>query len=175
MAKEEFDTEEDELEGEAFFTKKKIIILAAAILLLAGVGAAVYFFVLNKPDSDSEEPAQTMQSSQSTTADSEAVEESNVFEFDSFIVNILNDGVTHYLKMEIAFDTRDPKTKEKLSKEVCRIKDAIILLSSSKTFDEVCDLNGKLQLKQDIKELVNGILGKEGHVNKVYFTDFVIQ
>jgi len=44
----------------------------------------------------------------------------------------------------------------------------------SKTFDEIRDLQGKLQLRSEIIARVNEFL-HDGKVNNIYFTDFVVQ
>jgi flagellar FliL protein len=55
-----------------------------------------------------------------------------------------------------------------------QLQDAILLLVGNKTFDELRDLQGKLQLRAELMEKLNKIMQK-GQVRKIYFTDFVVQ
>jgi flagellar FliL protein len=55
-----------------------------------------------------------------------------------------------------------------------QIKDAILLLVGNKTFGELNDLQGKIQLRAELINKVNSIL-LNGKVKRIYFTDFVVQ
>jgi flagellar FliL protein len=55
-----------------------------------------------------------------------------------------------------------------------QIKDAILLLIGNKTFHELNDLQGKIQLRAELINKINSILLK-GKVKRIYFTDFVVQ
>ena len=55
-----------------------------------------------------------------------------------------------------------------------QIKDAILLLVGNKTYTELNDLQGKIQLRAELINKINSIL-KQGKVKRIYFTDFVVQ
>jgi flagellar FliL protein len=55
-----------------------------------------------------------------------------------------------------------------------QMRDAIILLISNKTFEELQDLQGKKQLKAELQSRINSIL-QTGKVTSIYFTNFVVQ
>ncbi len=55
-----------------------------------------------------------------------------------------------------------------------QVRDAILLFMSSKSFDELRDLQGKLQLRADLIGRINALLAL-GEVKTIYFTDFVVQ
>jgi flagellar FliL protein len=55
-----------------------------------------------------------------------------------------------------------------------QIKDAVLLLIGNKTFNELNDLQGKIQLRAELINKINSILPK-GKVKRIYFTDFVVQ
>jgi flagellar FliL protein len=55
-----------------------------------------------------------------------------------------------------------------------QIRDAILLLTSSKTFGELQDLQGKMQLRAELIGHLNTLLAK-GQVKHIYITNFVIQ
>jgi flagellar FliL protein len=55
-----------------------------------------------------------------------------------------------------------------------QIRDAILLLIGNKTFAELSDLQGKLQLRAEIIARLNKLL-TTGKVKGIYFTEFVVQ
>ncbi len=61
-----------------------------------------------------------------------------------------------------------------LNERMPQIKDAVLLLVGNKTFDELRDMQGKIQLRAELINRLNGILVK-GKVKRIYFTDFVVQ
>ncbi len=63
---------------------------------------------------------------------------------------------------------------EKAKAKTGAIRDAIIMLVTTKSPDEISSSEGKQQLKDEILTRLNRILG-EGSVKNIYFTDFVMQ
>lgn len=88
----------------------------------------------------------------------------------------------HYLKaailLELNADNRSEKQNASLLEEVKRrepqIRDLIIREVSAKTFREVNSPQGKEQLKEELKQRVNGILTR-GELKRVMFTSFAVQ
>jgi flagellar FliL protein len=97
-----------------------------------------------------------------------------MLDIDSFIVNILDEQGTHYLKAAITLEVDAPMTLEEINKRMPQIRDAILLQVGNKTFRELADLEGKLQLRAELISRLNEIL-EMGEVKKIYFTDFVVQ
>jgi flagellar FliL protein len=54
------------------------------------------------------------------------------------------------------------------------VRDAIILVISSRNSEELLKPEGKEKLKRDIRETLNGLLSS-GEVEEIYFVDFVMQ
>jgi flagellar FliL protein len=61
-----------------------------------------------------------------------------------------------------------------IDKNLPRVKDTLLLLLSSKTFADLDSMEEKIDLKNEIVQRLNQILGK-AKVVKVYFTEFVVQ
>ena len=93
---------------------------------------------------------------------------------DDIIVNLLDDQETRYLKAAITLELDTTVGVDEVEKRKPQVRDAILLLLSSKTFAELRDLQGKLQLRAELMERINGLLQK-GKVKTIYFTDFVVQ
>jgi len=64
--------------------------------------------------------------------------------------------------------------KAELEGRLAPIKDSILVLLSTKTLQDIQDLQGKNQLKEEILAAVNKNI-PPGKVTKIYFTDFVVQ
>lgn len=93
---------------------------------------------------------------------------------DPFILNLSNNGETGALKIAICLELSNPASVEKVKTKTAALRDAIILLISTKTKSDLNSPEGKMQLKDEILLQCNQIL-KEGTVKNVYFTDFVMQ
>jgi len=151
--------------------KKLIIIIAAALVVLLGGGAAVYFLFLKKdppPLEDTNEQAGMIQ----------PVEDSSEFgptvDIDEFIVNIISEDSAHYVKASLSLEMTNEEVLEEANKRMPQIRDAVLLLIGNKTFEELQDLQGKRQVKAEIKNKINSFL-KTGKVKNIFLTDFVVQ
>ncbi len=93
---------------------------------------------------------------------------------EDFIVNILDPQGTRYLKASMTLELAAPEAASEIELRRPQIRDAVLLLIGSKTFDEIRDLQGKQQLRAELVARINGLL-KTGKVKTIYFTDFVVQ
>jgi len=91
-----------------------------------------------------------------------------------FLVNIISEDNGHYLKTSITLELSDTNTQKEVEARRAQVRDAILMLISNKTFEELYDLHGKKQLKAEITLTVNDVL-TGGSVTAVYLTDFVVQ
>jgi flagellar FliL protein len=48
------------------------------------------------------------------------------------------------------------------------------MILPAKTYDDVSTTEGKIALRSEVMEKVNGLMTK-GRVNNIYFTEFVVQ
>ncbi len=67
-----------------------------------------------------------------------------------------------------------PAVKGDLDMRLAAIRDGILVLLSAKTLQDIQDIQGKNQLKDEILGAVNKHI-PPGKIAKVYFTDFVVQ
>jgi len=107
------------------------------------------------------------------------------------VVNLADPGARRYLKvsMSIEFSGTGQETKGMSAEERAKkqaefeksiapqapiIDDAIISILTAKSTADVASPEGKQQLRVEIKDALNKLLGS-GRVSNVYFTQFVIQ
>lgn len=152
--------------------KKLIIIIAAAlIVVLIGVGAGLFFFM--KKDPQQEKPADPgMQVPVPDLNNRSAI--GPMVDIEELIVNIIAAENNHYVKAAITLELTNEIAKEEVVRRMPQIRDSIILLMSSKNYDELQDLQGKKQLKAELASKLNAIL-QSGSVKSIFFTDFVVQ
>ena len=93
-----------------------------------------------------------------------------------FVVNLLEKGGTgkRYLKVTLSFEVGTEDEKGVIETHKTQLRDSILLLLSSQSMAEVSSMEGKLGLKQDILSRTNQVLG-QALVNRIYFTEFVVQ
>jgi flagellar FliL protein len=96
------------------------------------------------------------------------------FAFEPFVVNLMDSGGSKYLKVSIQLELSNAKLMEKAKNKTPQLRDAIITLITNKTSEDLITAEGKIILKDEIKQRANQILG-EGTVLNVYLTDFVMQ
>lgn len=98
----------------------------------------------------------------------------NIHALEPFIVNIYDGQELRYLKVKVEFELADPAVKPDLEEKQSQLKDAILILLTTKSLQDVQDLHGKNQLRDEILAAANKII-PPGKIAKVYFTDFVVQ
>jgi len=91
-----------------------------------------------------------------------------------FIVNLLDRDGKRYLKTTIEFEVENRDIKNEFTRHTPQLRDAILLLLTSKSFEDISKLEGKLQLKNELIARINQILPGAG-IRALYFTEFVVQ
>lgn len=185
-----------------------IVILLLVAAISGGGGIAVYKFILapkGKAKTETAAPAaeekkgeeaakteggaetpppagevkQEGESVPATTAEVQA--QVAVLSLKEFIVN-LNDPIgRRYLKTEIKLELNMKDAAAKIQGDeliLSRLRDIIFLILSSKSYEDLRSITGKLTLKEEIvaksNEVLSPVFGKN-IVSNCYFTDFVVQ
>ena len=148
--------------------KKMLIIVIAAVVLLIGVGIGVFLFM------GTEEEEKISPEQEQAELEKQAKAVGPMVPIAAFIVNILDDEESRYLKASITLEVDTPEATMEIAQRMPQIKDAILLLIGNKTFGELQDMQGKIQLRAELINKINGIL-VNGKVKRIYFTDFVVQ
>lgn len=92
----------------------------------------------------------------------------------SFLVNLADPGRRRYLRTTLNLSLHREADTEVLEEAKPRIRDAVLMLLSSKLASELLTVDGKVRLHDEIVNQVNATLSKE-IVAEVYFVDFIIQ
>ena len=91
-----------------------------------------------------------------------------------FVVNLARSKGKRFLKVTLTMELNSPEVNAEVNENMSKIVDSILLLLSSKSFDDIYTVQGKFKLKDEITTRVNRFL-VTGHVKDVYYTEFVIQ
>lgn len=91
---------------------------------------------------------------------------------DYFLVNLAEDQGQKLFKVQMEFDVDSVDVQEEINKRMPQVRDIIIILLSSKSYNQISTPKGKERLKEEIRDTVNSFLTK-GKINKVLFTQFI--
>ncbi|MGW8195897.1 MAG: flagellar basal body-associated FliL family protein, partial [Desulforhopalus sp.] len=77
-------------------------------------------------------------------------------------------------KASLTVEMTNENAKTEVADRMPQVRDTVLMLIGNKTYEELQDLQGKKQLKAELKSNVNAFL-QTGKVKSVYFTNFVVQ
>ena len=181
MAEEEAGEEGGEAAGEE--EKKglpiKLILIVVGVLALAGGGYFAYtnFFQEEAVEESAEKDKNGEEGGEGP--DGENAEElppgvGVMFTMDPFVVNLAGSKGKRFLKVTATLELSSPEVNPEFEENLQKITDSILVLLSSKSFEDVYSVQGKFKLKDEITTRVNRFL-VVGHVKDAYFTEFIVQ
>ena len=164
----------DELEGAEGGKKPigMIIGIIVGLLVLGGGGYYAYTnFFQEKPAE--EKPAEGEESKEEAPPE-EDLNLGVMFPMDPFVVNLAGSEGKRFLKVTISLELSTPEVHLEIKENIQKVTDSILILLSSKAFEDVYSVQGKFKLKDEITTRVNRFL-VVGHIKDAYFTEFIIQ
>lgn len=150
------------------------------LILLLALGGGGYFAYLKFFAGNSDEKPAAEQTQQEAPAEEGAAGGAGVpgtgftVTLPTFVVNLADPLGRRYLKLGIDVEVVSEEATAELNKKQPMVKDALILLLSSKTYQDLSSMESKILLKKEIVDRLNQIMGGS-KVLQVYFTDMVIQ
>lgn len=147
--------------------KKMILLSLIGVLLVGGGGGAAWFFMGGKDERPKahEEHAKV---------DGVHEEPGPIMELEPFLLNLADRDELRFLKVSIKLELDRPEEKTDFQHKVPAIRDALLVLLSSKESQILRTVNGKRRIREEIMARVNGVMSK-GKIANVFFTDFIIQ
>jgi flagellar FliL protein len=154
---------------------KLLATFAAALLAAAAAGGGVYWFTA-KSNADVVAEEEGKAKTKSGKPKGPAI----YVEFDPpFVVNFEARGMTRFLQVTLQVMTRDPLTADLIKQHDPVIRNDLLLLLSSQTYDTISTREGKDALRTQALQVVSDAIeaegGKGSNVEQLYFTSFVMQ
>lgn len=149
------------------------LLLILNFVLFLGIGGFFGWRLFMKGNTEqSKEKAQISESHFKNKKEETSV----ICPLDSFIVNLMDKAGLgkRYLKITVELEVGDEKHKNMIERHTTQLRDTILMLLSSRSFNDINTVEGKLGLKQDLLSKISQILGG-GVVRRIYFTEFVVQ
>lgn len=142
----------------------KILVLVIGLVVLGGGGYVGYAKFLT--------PSASVEATNASKPLKKSV--GHVVSMKSFIVNLAGARGKRNLKLSLAVELQKPEYQEEVDKRFSIMRDGVIILLSSKSYDDISDARGKKRLRREIISRLNSYL-VVAQVRQVYFTDFVVQ
>ena len=149
-----------------------IILAIINMLIVGGVGMMMY---LGKKKEEQKTGIDEVIKGEQMALEAEAAEEEEfigkLVPLETFLVNLAQTRGGKLMKINMSLEVGSDEVKSEIEKRKPQIRDIILLLLSSKTYDQVSTREGKDFLRDEIKDTVNSFLTK-GKVKRVLFTEF---
>lgn len=149
-----------------------MVLLVVNIFALVGVGAMLY---LNSKKADEKASFEKVAKGEKETQEKEAAQEEEYIgqrvPLETFLVNLAGVRGGKLMKITMSLEVENEDVQDEVYKRKPQIRDIILILLSSKTYDQVSSKEGKDFLRDEIRDTVNSFLTK-GSVKRVLFTEF---
>lgn len=157
--------------------KKKLILLLVLLLVVGGGGAAAWQMglvdqLLGGGGDQAAEDGAAAEQEQAQAEESTGAE--SLVTLPTFIVNLADPLGRRYLKLGMDVEVRNAESADELTAREAKVRDSVILLLSSKSYQDLATIESKILLKKEIAERLNQVLGGP-KVQRVYITEMVVQ
>jgi flagellar FliL protein len=161
--------------------KVLLILMGLVLVLVLGMGGGM-FMIWSKLSAVSPKAVVPETGAEGTPDKAKPEEIGAVVSVDTFIVNLADPGGNRYLRvtmdLELAGKPADKsggKTAgDELAKRMPQIRDAILMILSTKRYVDISTPEGKTALREEILNAANGLLASS-QISRIYFKEFVIQ
>jgi Flagellar basal body-associated protein len=155
--------------------KKLIIIIVFLLLLILGGMGGVWFFVFDGKMPFGRAPEGPAPGAVVTLPEQDKSKPlGNVVPLPAFTVNLADPLGRRILTVHLALEVDSQEAIADLQRLEPRVRDALIMLLSSKTFADVASADSKMVLKSEITSRVNQVLGAP-RVMQTFVTDLIIR
>lgn len=154
-----------------------VAVAIGAVLVIGGAVGGYFLFMAPKAKHTAAAPQKAEAEKKNESHEkggSEGKGEGMMKPLDAFIVNLTDAQGTRYLKVVMQLEMDNEDLSGEFDRKVPEIRDEIIMLLSSKSFDDLSTIPGKRSLKRGIIDTANKYL-TTGKIVNVYFSEFVVQ
>ena len=148
-------------------SRAKLIIIGGIALVALAAGGFVFFHMRSAPKAAG------------GAATKVKVEEVYLALDPAFVVNFQGDDSTRYLQVGVTVMAHDAAVIQTIKDNDPVIRNALLMLFSSQTLNQLSTTAGKQKLQSEalaaVRKIVDDKFGKPGGVDALYFTSFVMQ
>lgn len=158
--------------------QKPILLIALAVINMIVVGAVGFMLFKNRQMEAQKPSIEQVLQGEKETQDQEAEEQQQasavgaVVPLETFIVNLAGSKGRKVAKVNMELEIKGEAVAAEIEKRKAQVRDIIIIVLSSKTYEEVASREGKDNLRNEIREMVNSFL-TSGKITNVFFTEFI--
>lgn len=143
------------------------IIISLCVILVGGGGFYAYVKFIG--------PQQTPEAGQAPAALAPPADTvGEIFALEPFVVNLADPKGKRYLKVQLKLEVESPEALERIQKAAPKLRDLVIIMLTSLTFEEVMTPEGKIRIRDELLERFNQVM-RPDRVKNIYFTEFVVQ
>ncbi len=150
-------------------SKTVITIISTVIFLFMAMMGAGFFILWNKISQMPQNSAMV-----ENMPEEEEAAMGPLYSLDTMIVNLADHGGKRYLRVTMALELSDPEVTLTIESRLPQVRDAILTVLPTKTYEDVGTTEGKIALRTEIMEKINELI-TVGSVKNIYFTEFVVQ
>ena len=144
-----------------------LIIMAVALVILGGGGFFAYTKLMaSKPAVDESQQAEAKKEPPDSIGEMHAM--------GSFTVNLADPKGKRYIKLKLELEMDSPGALERVQKATPKLRDTVIVMLTSLSFEEVMTPEGKIRIRDELLVRFNQILKPE-RLKNIYFTEFLVQ
>ena len=104
----------------------------------------------------------------------EPIEFGEFMELSNIIVNPASSDGRRLLMISLGMETAESSTLESITEREMVVRDTIIKILGTRTVEELANIEQRTTIKDELRLAVNGVLD-EGEINRMYFTQYVLQ
>lgn len=156
--------------------QKPVIWMALAVINMLVVGLVGYMLYKGREKEAAQPKLEHVIGGEAQAQAREAVEEKQfvgkVVPLETFIVNLAGSKGRKVAKVNMELELKGGAVAEEVEKRKAQIRDYIIIILSSKTYEEISTKEGKNNLRTEIRDTINSYL-TQGKITNVFFTEFI--
>lgn len=156
--------------------QKPILFIALAVLNMIVVGAVAFMLYKGRQQDAAQPKIEHVIQGEASTSAQEATQPKDiigrVIPLETFIVNLAESKGRKVAKVNMELEVKGDQVLQEIEKRKAQIRDIIIIILSSKTYEDVASREGKDGLRNEIKDTINSFL-VQGKISNVFFTEFI--
>jgi len=156
--------------------QKPTLFIALLIFNMLAIGGVGVMLFLNKKKEDQkatiDQVIEGEKQAQAEEKESDMDFIGSLVPLETFVVNLAGSRGSKLLKVNMELEISNAEVQEEIEKRKPQIRDMILIMLSTKSFNDLSEREGKDRLREEIAETINSFLSR-GKIKRVYFTEFI--